>query len=91
MTHTVYFIPNNAKSKNEWHHYPPEEGASCNGEACAVPLPAARWDGSFKLECRDCPAWALVAVQGSVDDPRTFVMPCGRVQMAYEREGYVWI
>ena len=84
MTHTVYFIPKGAKSKKDWRVQVDAQATSCTGQTCTVPLPKAKDEGSFKLECRDCPAWALVTVTGRRDDPVEFTMPCGRIRMRAE-------
>jgi hypothetical protein len=82
----LFFIRNGAKSRADWYGQPPAETVACNGESCTVELPKARECGSFKVECRDCSAWALVSVAASVDDPKTFTMPCGRLKMSAEKE-----
>ena len=89
MTHhdkALFLIPPGAKTRKDWLGRPPATTQACNGEHCTVELPKEKSPGSLKIECRDCPAWALVTVS-----PRTFVMPCGRVRMAYEREEHVWL
>jgi len=94
MTHhdkPLFLIPPGAKARVNWLGRPPATTQACNGEHCTVELPKEQSPGSLKIECRDCPAWALVSVQASVDDPKAFTMPCGRIRMAYEREEYVWL
>lgn len=88
MTHHdkfLFLIPPGAKTRTDWRGRPPAETTHCNGEHCTVELPKEKSPGSLKIECRDCPAWAMVEVQGSVDDPRTFTMPCGRVHQSLPR------
>ena len=89
MTHHdkfLFLIPPGAKARSNWLGRPPATTQACNGEHCTVELPKEKSPGSLKIECRDCHAWALVEVQGSVDDPKTFTMPCGRIRMSYERD-----
>ena len=80
IEHPLFFIPANAKGRNNWWTLIPIEG-TCSGEACTVDLPTANDRGSWNIECETCPAWALVTVEKSVSDPKEFTMPCGRVRI----------
>ena len=84
-SHPAFFIPAVAVGRKSWLEL---EALSAvrTGETCIVDLPAAKDVGSFKLECRDCSAWALVNVQASKRDPQTFEMRCGRILNWAERE-----
>jgi hypothetical protein len=68
----------------EWLGRPPADTTACDGERCTVELPREKQPGSLKIECRDCPAWALVEIDGRESDPKTFAMPCGRVRGWWE-------
>lgn len=76
----LYFIHANAKSRNEWLGRERPK-STCSGSECTVKLPEAPDRGSYKIECEICPAWALVTVEKSVSDPKSFTMPCGRVKI----------
>jgi hypothetical protein len=84
--HSLFFIPHNATSRSAWVRKEPPRTLSCDGDNCTMELPAAPDRGSWKIECEHCPAWALVTVEHSVGDPRTFTMPCGRIKMNSEKE-----
>jgi hypothetical protein len=89
MTHhdkVLYYIPPGAKERKAWLGRPPEVTQACDGEHCTVELPQEKHSGSLKIECRDCPAWALVEVEGRESDAKTFAMPCGRVRAWWEVE-----
>ena len=78
--HKLYFIPANCTDRKSWLHRPPAP-STCSGTECTVKLPQAQDRGSFKIECENCPAWALVTVEKSVADPKEFTMPCGKVRI----------
>jgi hypothetical protein len=76
----LWFIGANVKDRKGWLSRTPAP-SKCSGEQCTVKLPDAPDKGSWKIECNDCPAWALVTVEKSVSDPKSFTMPCGRVKI----------
>jgi hypothetical protein len=78
--HYLFFIPENAKERKSWRGFPPAASV-CSGDSCTVELPQAPDKGSWKIECKHCAAWALVNVEKSVSDPKSFTMPCGRVKI----------
>lgn len=87
-THPLYFIRSAAKERKEWLGQAPLE-ADCHikdGEQfCTVTLPVPAPDGgSWMIYCEACPAWALVNTRGSIHDPKSFTMPCGRIHFKYE-------
>lgn len=78
---SVRFIPPAAKGTNEWRGMPPAETITCDGHTCTIELPASRDRGHLKVEREDCPAWALIAVDGGKRDLQSFMMDCGQIRM----------
>ena len=77
--HYIFFIHQAAKGRESWRGYPPASSV-CSGGQCTVELPTAPDRGSWKIECKNCESWALVSVEKSVSDPKSFTMPCGRIK-----------
>jgi hypothetical protein len=82
--HPLHFMPSAAQKGAKYLYRAPVKTTACDGESCTVELPASKDPGTLKISCEDCPAWAVVSVQASVHDPRSFTMPCGRIRMHAE-------
>jgi hypothetical protein len=83
-THTLFFSHASAPLEKDRKAYPPAPTIDTLDTDCVVELPKAPDRGCWHLTCRNCSAWAVVAVQNSVDDPKSFMMECGRRKIREE-------
>lgn len=84
-SHSLYLIPATVKdgkeSRKQWKGMPPADSERGERE-CVISLQSPSPEpGCWRITCDRCPAWALVSVKASVDDPKTFALPCGRIEV----------